>query len=88
MKVKNNKDDQDSSYLSNAFDRSRFNSSTEALGFSPTKPVGKRDPVSYAQNKARRMKAGLNEKLANVMERSSEELNESILKDCTNCKDL
>ena len=60
----NNKDDKDSSYLSNDFDRSRFNSSAEALGFSPIKPVGKRDALSYAQNKAKRMKAGLNEKLA------------------------
>ena len=34
------------------------------------------------------MKAGLNEKLANVMEISNEELNESSLNDCTNCKDL
>ena len=33
------------------------------------------------------MKAGLNEKLA-VMETSNEELNESSLNDCTNCKDL
>ena len=45
--------------------RSRFNSSTESLGFSPIKPVGKRDAVSYVQNKAKHMKAGLNEKLAN-----------------------
>ena len=84
----NNKDDQDSSYLSKDFDRSRFNSSAEALSFSPIKPIGKRDAVSYAQNKAKRMKAGLNEKLANVMEISNEELNESSLNDCTNCKDL
>ena len=34
------------------------------------------------------MKAGLNEKLANVMEILNEELNESSLNDCTNCKDL
>ena len=34
------------------------------------------------------MKAGLNGKLANVMEISNEELNESSLNDCTNCKDL
>ena len=84
----NNKDDQDSSYLSKDFDRSRFNSSAEALGFSPIKPVGKRDAVSYAQNKAKHMKAGLNEKLANVIEISNKELNESSLNDCTNCKDL
>ena len=44
----NNKDDQDSSYLSKDFDRSRFNSSAEALGFPPIKPVDKRDAVSYA----------------------------------------
>ena len=84
----NNKDDQDSSYLSKDFDRSRFNSSAEALGFSPTKPAGKRDAVSYAQNKAKNMKAGLNEKLANVMEIWNKELKESSLNDCTNCKDL
>ena len=54
----NNKDDQDSSYLPKDFDRSRFNSSAEALGFSPTKPAGKRDAVSYAQNKAKNVKAG------------------------------
>ena len=86
--TENNKDDQDLSYLSKDFDRSRFSSSAEALGFSPIKPVGKRDAVSYAQNKAKRMKSGLNEKLANVMEISSEELNESSLNDCINCKDL
>ena len=34
------------------------------------------------------MKAGLNEKLANVIEISNKELNESSLNDCTNCKDL
>ena len=34
------------------------------------------------------MKAGLNAKLANVIEISDEELNESILNYCTNCKDL
>ena len=34
------------------------------------------------------MKAELNEKLANVMEILNEELNESSLNDCTNCKDL
>ena len=34
------------------------------------------------------MKSGLNEKLANVMEIFNEELNESSLNDCTNCKDL
>ena len=84
----NNKDDQDSSYLSKDFDRSRFNSSAEALGFSPIKPVGKQDAVSYAQNKAKSVKAGLNEKLANVIEISNKELNESSLNDCTNCKDL
>ena len=84
----NNKDDQDSSYLSKDFDRSRFNSSAEALGFSPIKPVGNRDAVSYAQNKAKHMKAGLNEKLANVIEILNEELNESSLNDCINCKDL
>ena len=84
----NNKDDQDSSYLSKDFDRSRFNSSAEALGFSPIKPVGKRDAVSYAQNKAKRMRTGLNEKLANVMEILNKKLNESSLNDCTNCKDL
>ena len=84
----NNKDDQDSSYLPKDFDRSRFNSSAEALGFSPIKPVAKRDAVSYAQKKAKRMKAELNEKLANVMEILNEELNESSLNDCTNCKDL
>ena len=84
----NNKDDQDSSYLSKDFDRSRFDSSAEALGFSPIKPVGKQDAVSYAQNKAKRMKAGLNEKLANVIEISNKELNESSLNDCNNCKDL
>ena len=77
----NNKDDKDSSYLSRDFDRRRFNSSAEALGFSPIKPVGKRDAVSYAQNKARHMKAGLNEKLANVMEISNEGSNESSLND-------
>ena len=81
----NNKDDQDSSYLSKDFDRSRFNSSAEALGFSPIKPVGKQDAVSYAQNKAKHMKAGLNEKLANVIEIWNEELNESSLNHCTNC---
>ena len=53
--------------LSKDFDRSRFNSSAEPLGFSSIKPVGKRD-VSYAQNKVKHMKAGLNEKLANAME--------------------
>ena len=84
----NNKDEQDSSYLSKDFDRSRFNSSAEALGFSPIKPVGKRDAVSYAQNKAKRMRTGLNEKLANVMEILNKKLNESSLNDCTNCKDL
>ena len=42
----NNKDDQDSSYLSKDFHRSRFNSSAETLGFPPIKPVGKRDAVS------------------------------------------
>ena len=84
----NNKDYQDSSYLSKDFDRTRFNSSAEALGFLSTKPVGERDAVSsYAQNKAKHMKAGLNEELANVMEISNEELNESSLNDCTNCKD-
>ena len=73
----NNKDDQDqdTSYLSKDFDRSRFNSSAEALGFSPIKLVGKRDAVSYAQNKVKRMKAGLNEKLANAIEILNEELN-------------
>ena len=84
----NNKDVQDSSYLSKDFDRSRFNSSAEALGFSPIKPVGKRDAVSYAQNKIKPMKVGLNEKLANVIEISNEELNESSLNDCTSCKGL
>ena len=84
----NNKDDQDSSYLSKDFDRSRFDSSAEALDFSPIKPVGKQDAVSYAQNKAKSVKAGLNEKLANVIEISNKELNESSLNDCTNCKDL
>ena len=84
----NNKDDQDSSYLSKDFDRSRFNSSAEALRFSPIKPVGKRDAVSYAQNKAKHMKGGLNEKLANMMEIWNKELKESSLNDCTNCKDL
>ena len=44
----NNKDDQNSSYLSKDFDRSRFNSSAEALGFSPIKAFGKRDAVSCA----------------------------------------
>ena len=83
----NNKDDQDLSYLSKDFDRNRFNSSAEALGISPVKPIGKRDAESYAQNKAKSMKAGFNEKLA-VMEISKEELNESSLNDCTNCKDL
>ena len=34
------------------------------------------------------MRAGLNEKLASVMEISNEKLNESSLNDCTNCKDL
>ena len=34
------------------------------------------------------MKAGLNEKLANVMEISSKELKESSLNDCSNFKDL
>ena len=48
----NNKDDQDSSYLSKDFDRSRFNFSAEVLGFSPIKPVGKQDAVSYVQNRA------------------------------------
>ena len=71
-------------YLSKDFDRSRFNSSAETLRFSPIKPVGKRD----ALNKANRMKAGLNEKLANVMEMSNEELNENSLNDRSNCKDL
>ena len=84
----NNKDDQDSSYLSKDFDRTRFDSSAEALDFSPIKPVGKQDAVSYAQNKAKSVKAGLNEKLANVIEISNKELNESSLNDCTNCKDL
>ena len=84
----NNRDDQDPSYLSKDFDRSRFKSSAEALGFSPIKPVGKQDAVSYVQNKAKRMKAGLNEKQANVMEISNEELIESSLNDCTSCKDL
>ena len=74
----NNKDDQDSSYLSKDFDISRFNSSAETLGFSPIRPVGKQDAVSYAQNKAKPMKAGMNEKLA-VIEISNEELNESSL---------
>ena len=40
------------------------------------------------QNRAKCKKAGLNEKQANVMEISNEELNESSLNDCTNCKDL
>ena len=71
----NNKDDQHSSYLSKDFDRSRFNSSAEELDFLSIKPVGNRDAVSYAQNKAKHMKAGLNEKLANVMEILNEELN-------------
>ena len=84
----NNKNDQDSSYLSKDFDRSRFNSSAQALGFSPKKPVGNWDAVSYAQNKAKHMKAGLNEKLANVMEIWNEELNESSLNHCRNCKDM
>ena len=44
----NNKDDQDSSYLSKDFGRSRFNSSAEALDFSPIKPVSKPDAVSYS----------------------------------------
>ena len=83
----NNRDYQDSSYLSKDFDRTRFNSSAEALRFLYTKPVGERDAVSYAQNKAKHMKAGLNEELANVMEILNEELNESSLNDCTNCKD-
>ena len=84
----NNKDDQNLFYLSKDFDRSRFNSSAEALGFSHIKPVGKRDAVSYAQIKAKHMKTGLNEKLANVMEILNEEFNKSSLNDCTNCKDL
>ena len=79
----NNKDDQDSSYLSKDFDRSRFNSSAEALGFSPIKPVGKRDAVLYAQNKVKCMKAELNEELANVIEVLNEELSKSSLNDCT-----
>ena len=83
----NNKDDQDSSYFSKDFDRSRFNSSAEALDFSPIKPVGKGDAGSHPQNKTKRMKAGSNERLANV-EIPNEELNESRLNDCTNCKDL
>ena len=44
----NNKDDQDSFYLSKDFERRRFNSSAEVLGFSPIKPVGKQDEIKQS----------------------------------------
>ena len=48
----NNKDDQDSSYLSKDFDRSRFNSSAEALGFSPIKPNEMQYPMHKIKQSA------------------------------------
>ena len=68
-------------------ERNNFNDSAKTVGFSPIKPVGKRD--IYGQQKAKCMKTVLTEKLAEALDIAPIDLCEtSSDKNYTNCKDL
>ena len=53
-------------YFCKEIERNNFNDSAETWGFSPIKPVGKRD-ILYGQEKVKLMKTGLIEKSAETV---------------------
>ena len=60
----------------------------EAIGVTPIKKVSSMDKISYARNKLKRIKVDIEEKVAQALDISAEELQPKTRVDCSKCNDL
>ena len=60
----------------------------EAIGVSPIKKVSFRDKISYGRNKLKRIKVDIEEKVAQALDISAEELQPETQLESSKCNDL
>lgn len=78
----------DTEFYDVSTDRSILNESASLLGISPVKHVGKRDQISYAKQKAKKMKLSIIDKMANVCQVNVNDLTNEKSNECTKCQDM
>ena len=60
----------------------------EAIGVSPIKKISFRDKISYGRNKLKRIKVNIEEKVAQALDISAEELQPETQVESSKCNDL
>ena len=81
-------EDLDASFYDYTIEMKKSSFDTEAIGVSPTKKVSFRDKISYGRNKLKRIKVDIEEKVAQALDISAEELQPETRVESSQCNDL
>ena len=78
----------DASFYDYMLETKKSSFHAEAIGVSPTKKVSFRDKISYGRNKLKRIKVDTEEKVAQLLNISAEELQPETWVESSKCNDL
>ena len=81
-------EDLDASFYHYTFERNESSFNAETIGISLIKKVSSRDKIEYGRNKLKRIKVDIDEKVAEALDISAEELQPETRVDCSKCNDV
>ena len=81
-------EDLDASFYDYTLETKESSFDAEAIGVSPIKKVSFRDKISYGRNKLKRIKVDIEEKVAQALDISAEELQPETQVESSKCNDL
>ena len=81
-------EDLDASFYDYALETKESSFDTEAIGVSPIKKVSFRDKILYGSNKLRHFRVDIEEKVAQALDISAEELQPETRIESSECNDL
>ena len=81
-------EDLDASFYDYTLETKESSFDAEAIGVSPIKKVSFRDKISYGRNKLKRIKVDIEEKVAQALDISAEELQPEARVESSKCNDL
>ena len=81
-------EDLDASFYDYTLETKESSFDAEAIGVSPIKKVSFRDKISYGRNKLKHIKVDIEEKVAQALDISAEELQPETQVESSKCNDL
>ena len=88
LNTKDTPEDLDSSFYDYTLETKESSFDAEAIGVSPIKKVSFREKISYGRNKLKHIKVDIEEKVAQALDISAEEMQPETQVESSECSDL